>query len=221
LQEETTKKIKDTVGEEGWKQFQGIQEHYANYRAPLTEQVAFRNPVFNKTVGTNPFKKLNQKKYDALRNRLLSDPAFREAHIQFNTQGSKHPLRAGLQGIDAQTRSLLNNEQNYALRLRDSLNQQREHFNESRTALNNPEKLLPSEQEHIKSYSPEMRDFINRVLHEKKITYQMKLEAKKYGINEKQLKEAVDKRDKLLSVAKTVGGVIGLDKVINTIMKIF
>ncbi len=221
LQEETTNKIKDTIGEEGWKEFENIQKHYANYRAPLNEQPAFRNPIFNNTVGTNPFKKLAQPKYAALRERLLNIPEFREQHIQFNTQGAKHPLRTGLEGMSAETRSLLSPEKNYALNLRDSLNRQREHFNQARTGLQKADKLLPVEREHIASYSPEIRTFVQRVLHEKSITNRMKQEAKKLGIEEDQLKDLVENRNKYLKIATTVGGIVGLDKIIKTVMKAF
>ena len=219
LQEETANKIKNTIGNEGWNEFEKIQKHYADYRAPLTEQVSFRNPIFNKTVGSNPFDKLAQPKYAALRERLLSKPEFREQFIQHQTQGAKHPLHTGLQNMSPETRSLLSPQQNFELQLRDSLRQQREHFTQARAQLNKSDKLLPTEREHIQSYSPEMRHFVSRILHEKLITNQMRQEAKQLGFNEKELQNIVDKRDRLLGIAKTVTGIKGLDWVVGLIKK--
>ncbi len=211
LQESTAEKIKSTIGDEVWRKFNDIQEHYAKYRAPLNEEVALRNPVYNDKLRSNPYKTLFQPKYKALRERLMASPSFKEQYIQHSTQGGQHPLKTGIEGLKAHTRSNLNPEQRKALEVHESVKEQKEQFEKLRSKIMNADKLLESEREILKKYSPKARKFVDRVLHEKAITKQMEQEGKNLGFSKVDMQGMVKKREKWINIAKTVGSIKGVD----------
>lgn len=92
LEKTVTQKIKGSVTDDEWKQFEGIQKDYKDFYRPFMDNNHLFDAWFNKRDSGQIFKELNQPTYARLFNALHEDPKFNELALSEALRGKLNPL---------------------------------------------------------------------------------------------------------------------------------
>ena len=209
LQTATEKKMKDTIPE-NYNEFQEIQNDYKNKYAQPLESPAIRKAAYDKTISSGLHAALNQPKAAGLREHLYEQPSYVQALKQHLLQEGKHPLRTN--NIDQDVRALLSPNELMALHQHENAGNQIRNFEELIRSVKQPKNLYLGQIEDYKQYSPAVKNFIEAQATQQTTAKNLKKEAERLKISEKELKEAIHKRKLQLIAGGSVASALGAPK---------
>lgn len=197
LQGQAEQKIKETIGEEAFNQFKGIQTDYSQLMGPVKTEPALFNAAYKKKISDKLHDTLLQPANEHIRNYLYNSPEFVNAIREHMMQGNKHPLSQGPQlnpaAIDYDIQHLLTNNQKSALNESSILKRSQNHLNAISKYIKNPETITSKQEQNIRQFHPEMNEYLNNLMTRNEFKGNLEKQQK---MLEEQKRELTKKRNK-------------------------
>lgn len=225
LQGEAEEKIKNTVGEEHYKEYRQIQEDYSHLMGPVKTEPALFNAAYRKKISDKLHNTLLQPANEHIRSYLYERPEFTNAIREHLMQGTKHPLLKGAMvnpaAIDSDLQYLLTPEQKAAQAEQLQLHEAQEHLNQVSNHLRKPETITPQQAQQVRAFHPKTASYLSDEAQRSAIRRELERQQSEHKMTKEERERQLFNRRATLGTLGTVLTLSQSKNILKLIKKLF
>ncbi len=205
LQSRAEEKIRASVGEEAFNQFNKIQKDYSQLMGPVKTEPTLYNATYKGKISSNLHDTLLQPINQHIKNYLYKSPEFITAIREHLMQGTKHPLKEGQPfnpaSINEDIQQLLTPQQKAAQAQRLQYHQAQNQLNDISKYIKKPEELTPQQEQMVMGFHPKTSEYFSNEVQRNAIKRHLEQQKAEHTIKKEEHEKKLSRRKKVAGAA--------------------